>query len=250
MATRQEIESKLTPAAKQALDELADDYRSQLLIGAADSASRLGDLREVAVHDIMSAVSRQRSRLFGVVGSTVERALRTYAVLGVLTGIAGLAAFAGREIVSGRRLDEQLPLLVALSGFVASATSYFLLSIWKNRSMALLLRRPVGEFGPADAGSFLLLWRDIELALRGAAAARLGESTASAPISRLVDQLSAERLLSAEDQMRLRRLLTLRNSVAHGQATVEDAELATARREAERLLGHLRSLESPAPQWK
>jgi hypothetical protein len=245
MPTRQEIEGKLTPAARQALEELVDDYKSQLLIGAADSASRLGDLREVAVHDIMAALNRQRTRLFGVFGSMLERALRTYAVLGLLTGIVGLGIFAGKEILSGRRFEEQVPLLVALIGFMVSVASYFLLSTGKNRSMALLLRSPIGEFDPIDHGSFLLLWRDIELALRAAASVRLGESVANAPISRLVDQLSAERLLSTDDQILLRRVLVLRNSIAHGQRSVDEADIATARRDAERVLGHLRSLDDP-----
>jgi hypothetical protein len=243
MPTRDEIESRLTPAAKLALEELVDDYRGQLLLGAADSASRLGDLREVAVQDIMAGLNRQQSHLFGPIRSFKESILRAYFIIGIFLAVGGLLAYAGRAILSGRKLDEQLPLIMALVGVSLSALSYALLAARKIRRVALL-RRSTGESAPADPGALLLLWRDIELALRAAAAVRFGESAAAEPIFRLLEHVGT--LLSDEERQRLRRVLSLRNSIAHGRSEeMGEEQLATAQREAEQLLGRLRSLAQP-----
>lgn len=243
MSKRQELDTKLTPAAKQALDELVADYRDQLLLGAADSASRLGELREISVHDIMAGLNRQQDRVFGRTGTRIERILRLYVVGGFLLGVIGLVAFTAREILIGRGFQEQLFLVAALGGLLLSAMSYFLLWSRKSRGTASLLRSKLSEFGPGDYGSYLVLWRDIELALRRAAAVRLGESAANAPLSGLLDILGREQVLSSDDQLRLRRLLNLRNSIAHGRPGTEDEdEIANAARDAERLLSRIRSL--------
>jgi len=243
MPNRQELDTKLTPAARQALDELVADYRDQLLFGAADSASRLGELREISVHDIMAGLNRQQDRVFGRTGSSIERILRLYVVGGFVLGVTGLVAFAAREILIGRGFQEQIFVLAALGGLLLSAMSYFLLWTRKSRGTAYLLRRQSSEFGPGDYASYLTLWRDIELALRRAAAVRLGESAASAPISGLLETLGREQVLSSDDQLRLRRLLTLRNSIAHGgPGTETEGEIANAARDAERMLGRIKSL--------
>jgi hypothetical protein len=241
MPTHSELDTKLTPAAKQALDELVDDYRNQLLLGAADSASRLGDLQEIAVHDIMASLNRQQSRLFGRTRSLADRLLRVYLLGGVLLGVTGLGAFVVKEILARRAFEEQLTLIMALAGFCVSAMAYLMLYVRKSRGSGYLLRRPESEFGPGDYGSYLGLWRDIELALRRAVAVRLGESSANTPISGLLDRL--EGVLSIDEQVRLRQLLQVRNSIAHGQrGAVTEGGIALAARDAERLLGRLRSL--------
>ncbi len=159
MPNRQELDSKLTPAAKQALDELVADYRDQLLLGAADSASRLGELHEISVHDIMAGLNRQQDRLFGRTASNVERILRLYVVGGFLLGVTGLVAFSVREILSGSGFQEQLFLLTAMGGLLLAAMSYFLLWTRKSRRTAYLHRRQSVEFR-SGTDEFRDPWRD------------------------------------------------------------------------------------------
>ncbi len=243
MGTRQDLETKLTPAAKQALQELVDDYRDQLLFGAADSASRLGDLREIAIHDIMASLNTQQSRLFRRKGSAVDRLLRIYMRAAVLLGLIGLGAYMVKEMVTGRGFQEQLFLLMALAGLSLSGMAYLMLNLRTGSGPRGLLRRPELDIGPGDYGSYLALWSNLELALRRAVAVHLGESVADVPLSRLLDHLQEGRVLSAEDQLRLRQLLHLRNTIAHGlPGDAKPGELALAAREGARLLERLRSL--------
>jgi hypothetical protein len=241
MPTPSDLETKLTPAAKQALGELVDDYRDQLLLGAEDSASRLGDLREIAVHDIMASLNRQQSRLFGRSRSSVERILRVYLFFGVLVGGTGLGGFVVKELIAGRGFQERLTLMMTFAGLFLSTMAYLMLHLRRNRGN--VLRRSESGFEPGDYGSYLALWRDIELALRHVVSVRLGESAANAPISRLLQSLEVERILSSDEQVRLRQFLQLRNSIAHGQhRAVGETDIALAARDAGRLLDRLRSL--------
>src|SRR5262245_55193074 len=168
MATRAEAEALLTQAARQALDELVDDYRGQLLLGAANSAARFGDLREVSVHDILAAVSRQQTRALGR-ASRFDRILWIYLLFGSTLGVSVLAALTAKLLASSQSeplLRNLLPAMIALGGFLLSA---FVVWTWRSRRTADALRRGA-EFGERDAiALYLSRWREIELALRGAA---------------------------------------------------------------------------------
>jgi hypothetical protein len=238
MDYRAQLDSKLTPAAKQALEELVHDYHEQLLIGAAESAERFGELREISVHDIMAGMGRQQSRLFGTTGNQVERMLR-WNMLGVVVG-GGMAAV---SLVLMRTSPNAI-LVWQMGGVLIamSAGSYAMLLIMKLRRTPLMLRGRRQEFDQEGDISSLALWRDLEIAIRRAAAVQLGESGAAGSISKLLEQLGRTDLLAPQDQDALKRLLALRNAIAHGRPVELDrASVRDTLRQGARLLERLRT---------
>jgi hypothetical protein len=244
---RSDVEGKLTPAARQALDELLDDYRKRVLLGASDSASTLGDVHEISVHDIMAGLERLQADYKGRLPSLLLRILSAYIVLGIVAGLSGLVTFSYRQILQGRSVHEQLPLLFALSGFSLSAVSYAYLRLRSARGSYHQLGASMSVSPlPGYVGAFIAQWRDLELGLREAAAARLGESGAAAPMSALVDRLINDGQLSPEDGQRMRELVRLRNQIIHQGRDISENVLLIATRDAERITTRLRLLSSAA----
>lgn len=242
MPTRQQLEDKLTPAAKHALDELVEDYRAELLLRAGDSASRLGELREISVHDIVSAVGSRQRQLFGIVRSPLERILRIYTLIGALVGAVAFLWFLIEEVAVLSQVGSRLSLMAAAMGFIMAVVSYVLLRV--RRQPFYMARREMDEERPREYhGLFLAQWSEVEMALRRMAAVRLGESASGGPILRLIERLGNEGVLSPDDHRQLQRILQLRNALAHGRpAATDQRQFIEVSREAERLLARLRGM--------
>lgn len=238
---REEFENKLTPAARQALDELVSDYRSQLLLGARDSAARLGDLRELSVHDIMAGFGRVQSRLTGASATAVERLLSTYLWGGALVGLGGLLTYMIRELLANRNFVDQLPLVASIAGFAMAALSYTYLRMRRSRAMRLAIRRSDYFESPDALGAFIARWRELELAIRRIASEKLGESAAAAPISTLIESLAERGIVTLEDSVKLRGLASLRNQIVHGGQQIPLEAVSSAMRDVERVARRLSS---------
>lgn len=238
-----DLNSKLTPAARQALDELVDDYRNQVLLGARNSAARFGDLREISVHDIMAGVGKTQSRLIVDASSKIERLLTLYMWSGLGVGAIGLTGYVLREVIFQKKIEEQIPFLIAVVGFLLGILSYFLLRIRRMQYSKSLLTQRSEERVPDAVAVFVSIWRDLELALRAAASTKLGESVADAPVSQLVRRLAVGGLLSEEESQELTTLVLLRNQVVHGSVEVNTDKIDFAMRNAARILSRLRSID-------
>lgn len=232
-----DLEKKLTPAARDALQELVEDYRRELLFAAADSAvEATGELREIAVSDVLRAhglvrnlpdESRRRDR--------VEKLLSAYVYVGMLAAMAGTSVFMFQQITATVDPARQIPFLLSISGVFLAGMAYLLLRLRQNRLLVTprgLAMQPVSS-SPGAPRPILLLWQELELALRNRVARSLGESVARQPISVLIAKLHEEHLLTEDDEKRLRQLLEARNAVVHGRrfdlsAKEVDASVAAA----------------------
>lgn len=245
------FEQKLTNAAREALKELIEDYRNQVLLSAAENASRLtGEVREISVHDLLRGV-RSTGGEPGLRGPRVlDRLLNLYALFGLVIGLAGLGWFAVQDLFVALDPQRQIPLLIGFAGLGLAAIAFVGLRLRQ-------VRGPVSLFGahevslsaassPALTGLFIARWQEIELALRSIVGSRLGESVANEPLSALVSRLRDERTLDEDDVIRLRRLLETRNEVVHKGLAATEPNLQASLREAERLLAKLRSQQEAA----
>ena len=236
--TQQQIEQKLTPAARQALDELLEDYKRQILRGAEDSASRLtGEFREISLHDIVASLNKTRIRpLLLESKSKTERLLTIYVWTGLIIAGSGFSFFFFKDIFYAASLQERIPLLLGLTGISLSAIAFIALRLKRERSLALsgqtLLRSEVFDY----IGLYISKWRDLEIGLRDLAALHLGESSAKEPISVLLDKLSNKAILSIDDRNRFRKLLDLRNQILHKDFQVDQNTLFAAIRDSDSLI--------------
>ena len=238
-----QLDGKLTPAALQVLTEVGEDYRKQILLAAAQSASQTtGELREISVHDVLWALGKVSAPPERQIRNPVDRALYLYAAIGLLLGILGSGFYYLRpySIEAALRSPQ---LLLSAAGFMMAALSYLLL---RARDLGFLRSMAgVGRATPANpelVGIYISRWQQIELSIRSIASSRLGESLANEPLSALIARLRADQLLTADDGMRLRRLLDTRNKLVHGRTGDRTAEIRASLREAERILEKLSGL--------
>ena len=245
------FDEKLTDAAREALKELIEDYRNQVLLSAAENASRLtGEVREISVHDLLrgvrSAGAEPGSRESGV----FDRLLNVYALVGIVTGMAGLGWFAVRDLSVGLDPQRQIPLLIGFAGLGIAALSFVMLRLRQVRGLVWPFSMHEMSLSTASSsaltGQFIARWQQIELALRSIVGSQLGESVANEPLSALVSRLRNESTLGEDDVIRLRRLLETRNAVVHKGLAAPESDLQASLREAERLLAKLRSQQGAA----
>lgn len=235
--TQQQIEQKLTPAARQALEELLEDYKRQILRGAEDSASRLtGEFREISLHDIVASLNKTGIRPLLQSKSNVERILTIYLWTGLIIAGAGFSFFFFKDILYSASLEERIPLIFGVSGLFFSAIAFIVLRLKRGRLLALRTQTLVRSESSDYIGLYISKWRDLEIGLRDLAALHLGESSAKEPISVLLDKLSNKAILSIDDRTRVRKLLDLRNQILHKDSQVDQNTLLTAIRDSDRLI--------------
>ncbi len=233
---RDALEAKLTPAAKQALQELMEDFRAQVLRGAAQSAAAFqGEVREITVRDIVASSTQNLlgARRWRATG--LEWVLNSYAILGAVFGIASV--FYTLYLRDSAPSVQRIALQFSIMGMSLALFATLLLII-RNRRLRRQMPEvsfpgfsySVGELGPA----FVMRWPQLELALRSMAAVHLGESSATAPIGLLIQELSKKGTLTMEDASNLRSLLEIRNRVLHEgvQLSRDEYDSAIKRTEA------------------
>lgn len=223
------LEEKLTPAAQQVFGEMVKDYRDQILIAAAERASRAtGELREISVQDIVRSASRVALPARQERRTYLSLVSRIYIFVGLLLGIAGLIWPALREFGAILSPEQRWPLLVGLAGFTLAATGLVLSRLFERYGSLSFFDKELGEDNQQElAALYMTRWVQIEVALRNFVSSRFGESVAKEPISSLTERLRADEILSNEDVDTLRKLVEMRNKLVHqgfggSRETLED----------------------------
>jgi hypothetical protein len=236
-------ESKLTPAAREALEEFVQNYKDQLLRSASRSAGNLtGEVREISVRDIFEAISTTQSKALDA--RTRKRAWLWLALtlVGVTYSITGIALFGSESSTS---IIKEPFFQIIIFGLTITLLGSIL-------SFAHLRRRPSGllewPFKGTDEQqtkelSFMFLekWRAIELEARNLVSQKLGESRAMMPLSHLLDELGMRGVLSEDDHLTVRRLLNKRNEILHQEPDLPRSELVSLIKKADELLDRIRS---------
>ncbi len=235
-----DLEEKLTTAAKQALDELVEDYRNRILIGATESASSLtGDIQEISVHDILSSVNRNQIRRVSSLPRNFELILRLYGALGFLMGAFGIIYFLYNNFYSDLGSEERIVIIISISGLIISAISFLYLKIREKRDIISTEQEGFSSQKAGFSMSFIKKWQDIELAARSLVASRQGESSAKEPISVLISKLREDNVLNSDDETRLKEILALRNKILHEGLEISREEFEQAIKDGNRILSKM-----------
>jgi hypothetical protein len=208
---------ELTQGAREAVDLIVDQVRSDILRRAAAIATDPSEDRvEVTGRDVRTAAEQilPSTRLKPRRRSALERVLLFYALLGlVLVAVAGI----GLTIRTvGQTLDP-------ITGLAATAAAAGALLAVVSLGAAYATRRSVEQRfqiehrSAADPDDFLTQWALIEDRVRRLASVRLGDAAQDAPFSQLVATLHDYPGVSADDLTRLDNLRRMRNDLAHGR---------------------------------
>ena len=243
-------EERLTPAARQVLDTLAEEYRNEVLLNAEQlAAGYTGEFQEISVHDIVEGASRVKSRVNRLdksdaasPGSKVERRiqliLRAYRLIGaaIILVASVYIVYLNTGFFFGERQRPVTYLLVA--GIFLVILPYF-----AQQWLSFIRTSRSESSGAVDlTRAYVTRWQEIELASRELVATALGESAAAEhSIADLISLLQKAGIISSADQVRLRELLSLRNEILHKGSAPRESELVAAIRDATKILAKLRS---------
>jgi hypothetical protein len=236
-----DLEEKLTSAAQQALDELIEDYRTRILLGAKESASNLtGEIQEISVHDILNSVNKNQVKRPTKMSRKLEIILRLYTIIGLAIAIIGLFSFSFRHTFENLNSEQQTGIVIGISGLIFSIVSYIILRL---RLVPILNQTSLQEIGDSRKTGYSMLfikrWQDIELAARNLVASRFGESIAKAPVSLLIYKLRAENILSLDDEIKLREFLNLRNKILHDGLEIDVDQFEIAIKDVDKILAKI-----------
>lgn len=239
--------ANLTPAARQVLNELTEEYKDEILLNAVQLAARhTGEIQEISVRDIIEASKRvnRNSQLIrenpsqqrSSTRSTLERVLRIYGWFGIAALLGGIIYFFFATTDIQLEADQEFALSIMLAGLLFALLPY-LYNQWRRS-------RPYSQSEASNGGdpaaAFVVKWQDIELAIREVAASQLGESfAADQSIISLMFGLQRLGILSSEDEVTIKNLLTLRNRILHEGIRPERAEMELAITNADRIRSKL-----------
>ncbi|GAA2534427.1 hypothetical protein GCM10010423_33480 [Streptomyces levis] len=216
------VEPRLSAAAENALDEAIDDIKQEVTRRANLIANGpQGDSAVVGVRDVVQAlaeVSSQDSRLRRRL-RLVRIATFAYAVLG--TNFALLYYLA--DLGSGSST------VLLMSGIlIGSALGPLLLA---NLDFGPTLRKPTSQGGTSSRIEYDVLyeWARLESAIRARYSDQFGESRASIPIGRMIDDLGEIGVLRQRDLKMMKNFITLRNGIAHGRISLTSMGAGEAR---------------------
>lgn len=218
--TNENYESKLTPAAKEALDELIQDYRLQLLREANKSASDItGEVREISVRDILETLQRIESLRTTKRGRKYERLFIAYTFIGIIMSL--WVSIASQIGIISSSLSE----VFGLVGSTLALASLSIYSLNANRVISFGSIHSSIKDTPVDTKDYSMLfvikWREIEILSREVISNFIGESNIdNMSVRDLINNLLKFKIINLSDSQIYLHLLDKRNSVVHAK-TVE-----------------------------
>ena len=222
-----DAEERLTPAARELLDELLADIRRQTILGA----DRRAIAGEISVRDIVEAFERESNRSErSLIYSRRARRLATIAIVYTFLG----ATIAALTLAYGLATDQTLSIASLTSGGAA------LISGFVTMYIALLQRRRAAEQAVFDrltshaTTDFITGWLKFESRVRLSAARLLGQSTSEKPLGQIVAALAKADLISDSELSAIREMIDVRNRAVHG-IEVQDSTLIEVNQQMRRL---------------
>lgn len=227
---RPQLEDRLSPAARAALEELMEELRAEIIARAAHAS--YGD--QISVADLVRSYEERFARFASRGASTVERLAALYVALGAAVA-AGSLAFG-----SMRGFTEITAVVVStgLGLVIAAGATMLLRRESRLRSTAMSAMMPVTSQFAATA-AFLGQWTSLEALLREVIARELGESRAGEPLSHILNELVRLGRLGNGEASAFHDLLRLRNAIVHDAAIVAPESLRSAMQETEALYSRL-----------
>lgn len=141
----------------------------------------------------------------------IQEVLQIYAVLGFLIGFFAFAYFFFRQLKIELSQEDEMILLVAMTGFSISIMSVLLLFLRRQG----LRREMVREAYANSASKFLVLWAKFEAEGQIRLEAT-GQKFNSMSVREIISRLVAEKVLTPSDAATLEEVLRFRNAMVHG----------------------------------
>lgn len=233
-------ETKLTPAAREALDELVDEYRAQILVGAEQFASDNYSSfpREISVSNIFDSLSKSKNA--SPKKSFSDRFMEIYQIIGILITFFGVFLIFKEINQSTEVRIGGYSMLVGLA-FNLLTFVYFKSSAVRRFFDVTLRTRKSADDAIDLPLRYVKIWREIELAIRELVALTMGESNAKEPIFRLVSKLRDGKVITTNDAAQLKRLIRIRNQIVHEKPDLQFSQVEVSLIMADKMLQKIKN---------
>ena len=205
------VESKLTPAAREALEELLTDIRRQLLSNAEKMAySASGEIREITVRDVFKSFE-----LFGMKHKDEKyEQIKIISISLIFVGL--LAVVISLFLAVNKTIFENWVLPYIFGITIISAGAVFFM---RYRQLVHKVRREWEADNITNQGDYSMIlvnrWQEFELELRSFVSNNFGESQADTPISKSIRLLIDKNVISLSEGKILVDALRKRNEILH-----------------------------------
>lgn len=227
-------------AARDALDALSGEFREEVLRVAGRRAAVFREGAELSVGDVVRAAD---DVLEGKAGRArrYDGLIKAYLGFGASVAAASTIVLLVLTVGSPSNIPQLLTAVFGIAGaLVAGLGAAMSASRARREEWERIPREALVAEAPEPDFWLLSRWLALEVAVRDAVAERLGESQANAPLSVLIRRLVESGILVDDDLETFRRVLSLRNQVAHGHGRRSWESTEAALKDLDELLRKLR----------
>ena len=204
--------NKLTPAAKEALDELSQEYYNGLLEKAFKIAQRRQTVdREISLRDIIEAQDRELKGKSNIEGyqDRKKRWSTLISLSGATYAAAGITIYLWQN--NKFNIEQDLGLIIAIVGILITLVGYFYAQILPKRMIS------IGNYKESEVA--VTSDSDLDLVKRWQIIERLASEKLSDKdkhsFRSILQYLSENYTSSDNEMMKLKQLLDLRNRILH-----------------------------------
>lgn len=211
------LSSKLTPAAKEVLDEVVGDYKFQLLREANKNASDItGEVREISVRDILDTLQKVEASKINKRAKLFERLLMAYAFFGIMISL--VSSLMTQLGILSSRYSELFGLTGSLLALVSLIAYYLNVKRVISIGSFVVSKRDTSPDTKDYSMFFVMKWREIEILSREVVAYYIGESNIdNMSVRDLLNNLLKFDVFNLADSKLFLNLLEKRNSLVHTQ---------------------------------
>lgn len=219
MSAEKDIEARLTPAAKAALESYLADTRAEILNAARAISASLSDYAEIGVSEVLQAVNSQREsdkqRASELRLERLRLLTATAATLGLILFVAGVVTYAFQFIRSSNWVHSWAAVSIS-AGLAVFASAFSLYFVTATTRRVRLAEKSSERQEQRSLGEFLLRWSEFNRAVDLFVAKRFGESAANPGLGRKLMLLDDHNIFTPEDTAEVKRMYNMRNRLVHG----------------------------------
>lgn len=219
------IYSKLTPSAKEALNELTEDYRISLIEKAYTIAQERNTAnREISLRDILEA--QQPSKEIVEKEKYLEYKKKRWTMLlsfsGAIYAIAGILIYLFQN--KKFTLENDFGLIIAILGVLITLVAFLYGQLISRRYLFSKTETISRTYSNIDSYDIVKRWQIIEQLTTSIMKSNNISDSKSNSINLVIRYLTENFTTSEEEYMKIRELLQTRNKILHEGYNLSDNE--------------------------
>jgi hypothetical protein len=218
------IYSKLTPSAKDALNELTDSFREEILERAFTIAQeRATANKEISLRDILEA--KQPTLKIAEKEKAVYRRKRWTLLIslsGAIYSLAGILIYLYQN--KKFSLDNDFGLVIAVVGILITLIGYLYGQLISKRYLFATTTTKISTFANSNDYEIVKRWQVIESLAKEFMSEADQKEARNNSVGFLIRFLSHKAAMNEKEFLKIRELLQTRNKILHEQYKLNDNE--------------------------